>query len=435
MKKEILMATSTLRKLTGQLQRIEYCGMYVDLVRTSKGSVRIGSMPDITKFLTEHGFREEIVVVPEWEVSLAGDNRTGEEFVLWQAQIRGGVLKEYVGLESDVEQLQHRLEGIFPYFFDDKNLAVVRKDWLRKWFHPNVAAPCYKNGSLEICFEGGNIIISDGGRVLYDRNAVASIVNPDKGIETLLAGIPRDRRIREHLEVQPIGCGNGVQGTVANTIVRYGEYVIWIDPCGYPAQTLARHNIHWDDVTHYLFTHNHEDHVQGFTSCMQRARMEKRKLKLIIANNVFRILKDCYSPLFPDLEEFAEILPLQPGTPLQLGPIQIHSRWNHHILPYGTVGLKISAAGRSFGYSGDTKYDEEINKVLKRAELEAEWFACCDLVFHEIEFDNPDSVHTHWKQVESLQAKIDGKVLGYHTHSLANSPFPLAEEGHCYVLN
>ena len=88
--------------------------------------------------------------------------------------------------------------------------------------------------------------------------------------------------------------------------------------------------------------------------------------------------------------------------------LKIQSRWNHHILPYGTVGLKISAGGKCFGYSGDTKYDETINTVLKREELTAAWFAPCDLVFHEIEFNNPSSVHAHWKQVESLQRAISG---------------------------
>ncbi|WP_320173392.1 MBL fold metallo-hydrolase [Maridesulfovibrio sp.] len=428
------MTTSALQKLTEQVQRIEYCGMYVDLVSTSAGTVRVGSMPDVAKFLTEHGFREEVVVVPPWEVSLSGDNRTGEEFILWQAQIRGGILKEYVGLKQDVELLHSNLECIFPYFFDDKNLKVVRKDWLGKWFHYNVANPCYRKGSLEICCEGGNVVVSDGGAVLYDRNSHAPAGSPDKEIEALLETIPRGGRIRDVLEVLPIGCGNGVFGTVANTIVRYGEYVIWIDPCGYPAQALARCNIHWDDITHCLFTHNHEDHVQGFSACMYRACKSNRKLKLILADNVFRVLSDLYSPLFPSMREHVEVLSLMPGIPLQVGPIQIDSRWNHHILPYGTIGLKISAGGSSFGYSGDTKYDERINKILNRPELEAEWFASCDLVFHEIEFDNPDSVHTHWKQVESLQSKIKGKVLGYHCPFLTNSPFPLAEEGKCYVL-
>ncbi|WP_163350032.1 MBL fold metallo-hydrolase [Desulfovibrio sp. JC010] len=428
------MTSSTLRKLTDRVQRIEHCGMFVDLVRTSKGTVRVGSMPDVVKFLNGHGFREEIVVVMPWEVSMSGDNRTGEEFVLWQAQIRGGILKEYTGLPQDVQQLHQNLERIFPYFFDDQNLKVVRKDWLDRWCHFNVADPCYKNGGLEICCKNGDVIIKDAGEALYRRSDFPVLENPDESIEKLLTSIPRDGKNRDKLEVTPIGCGNGVTGTVANSIVRFGEYVIWIDPCGYPAQTLAQRGIHMDDITHYLFTHNHEDHVQGFTACLQRARMLGRKLNLILADEVFRVLAEQYGPLFPDLAEYVDLHSLSPAKPLQLGPIKIHSRWNHHILPYGSIGLKIFAGGRCFGYSGDTKYDESINKILNRPELEAQWFGDCDLIFHEIEFDNPYSVHSHWKQIEALQSKISGRVLGYHCPRLANSPFPLAEEGRCYVV-
>lgn len=427
------MSRSRLTTLTERVQRIDYCGMHVDLVATSKGTVRVGSMPDIAKFLDEHGFREEIVVIPEWEVSMAGDNRTGEEFILWQAQIRGGLLKEYVGQNHNVEQLHYHLGRIFPYFFDAKRLSIVRKRWLDNWFRPIIVEPLYRKGDLEVRCSKGGVVISDEGRVVYDRSEFAPAGTSDDDIESLLATVSRDQTPRDCLEITPIGCGNGFNGTVANTLVRFGKYVIWIDPCGYPAHTLARHNIHWDDITHFLFTHNHEDHTQGFTACLERARKCRRRLNLLVADSVFRLLDKLYSPLFPDLKNLVNVQPLMPGIPLNLGPVKIESRWNHHILPYGTVGLKISAGGKCFGYSGDTKYDETINAILKREELTAAWFASCDLVFHEIEFDNPNSVHTHWKQVESLQQAIPGKILGYHTAFLENSPFDLAKEGCRYL--
>lgn len=429
------MNRSRLTTLTDRVKRIDYGGLHVDLVNTSKGTIRVGSMPDVAKFLTEHGFREEMVVVPDWQVSLAGDNRTGEEFVLWQAQMRGGLRKEYVGLSGNVNQMHHHLGRIFPYFFDEKRLSIVKKKWLGNWFHPNPCEPIYRNGELEVLCNSDNIVISDEGKVVYDRFDCIPSGTVDDDIESLLETIPRDKTARDCLEIIPIGSGNGFSGTTANTLVRFGEYAIWIDPCGYPAHTLARHNIHWDDVTHFLFTHNHEDHTQGFTACLQRARSYGHRLNVLVAGNVFRLLKELYSPLFPDLMDLVNVQLLQPGSPLNIGPIKIESRWNHHILPYGTIGLRISAGGKCFGYSGDTKYDELINKVLRREELTAEWFAPCDLVFHEIEFDNPGSVHTHWKQVESLQRSISGKVLGYHTPFLENSPFDLVREGGRYLLD
>ncbi|WP_163339457.1 MBL fold metallo-hydrolase [Desulfopila sp. IMCC35008] len=428
------MRCSRVTNLTERVHRIDCGGMHVDLVATSSGTVRIGSMPDIAKFLVEHGFREEIVVVPDWEVSLAGDNRTGEEFVLWFAQTKGGLVKEYVGQRRNVEQLHYHLGRIFPYFFDAKRLSIVRKRWLDNWCRVNIAQPHYRKRDLEVRCDKGEIIVLDKGRVVYDRSEFTP-VGTDDDIEALLATVPRDQAPRDCLEITPIGCGNGFNGIVANTLVRFDKYVIWIDPCGYPAHTLAEHDIHWDDITHFLFTHNHEDHIQGFTACLQRARKHRRRLRILAADSVFRLLDKVYSPLFPDLKDLVVVQSLVPGIPFELGPVTIESRWNHHILPYGTIGLKISAGGRCFGYSGDTKYDEVINNVLKREELTAAWFAHCDLVFHEIEFDNPDSVHSHWKQVELLQQAIQGKVLGYHTEYLEHSPFDLAEEGVRYLLD
>ncbi len=428
------MTTSRLTDLADGVQRIDYCGRHVDLIATSQGMARIGSMPDIAKFLKEHGFREDIVVLPDWEVSQAGDNRTGEEFILWHAQSQGELAKKYIGLHRNVKQVHHHLGRIIPYYFDEKRLAIVRMRWLAWWFQPQSINPSFCNGDLEIVCRDGNTVISDAGRVIYAESDFDHAGNTDDEVESLLASIPADKAKRDCLEIIPIGCGNGFYGTASNTIVRFDEYVIWIDPCGYPAHTLARHNIHWDDVTHVLFTHNHEDHVQGFTACLQRARKQKRRLNLLTPGTVFRLLQELYTPLFPDLNDHVRVTPLLPGTPLNIGPIVIESRWNHHILPYGTVGLKISANGKSFGYSGDTKYDAEINSILKREELLASWFAPCDLVFHEIEFDNPHSVHTHWEQVAALQQAISGKVLGYHAPYLANSPFELVKEGQRYLL-
>lgn len=429
------MSRSSLTELTERIQRISYCGMHVDLVSTSGGIVRIGSMPDIVKFLFEHGLREEIVVVPPWQVSLAGDNRTGEEFILWVAGKRNWPRKDYVGAENDVAHLEYRLDQIFPYFFDEKCLSVVNKGWLGSWFHNASSCSNYIKENLEIISTTSGVVITDEDQEIYNHQTIASGALADIEIENYLTTIPRTQRKQGYLEIIPVGCGNGFHGIVSNCLVRYGKDMIWIDPCGYPAHSLGRHGIHWDDVTHYLFTHNHEDHTQGLTACLYRARLKDQPMNLLAAESVFQVLKKSYSPLFPDMEKLVNVQYLQPGTSFHLGPVTIESRWNHHILPYGTIGLKFFAGGKCFGYSGDTKYDEDINKKLGRPDLMADWFSPCDLLFHEIDFDNPKSVHTHWKQVQSLDRSIAGKVLGYHAAYLEDAPFNLAREGCRYILS
>ncbi len=428
------MVCNCLTQLTRDVKRIENCGMHVDLIKTSKGTVRVGSMPDVSKFLTHHGFREEIVVVPDWEGSMAGDNRTGEEFVLWRAQVKGGIQKKYVGLPADVMHMQNSLDETFSFFFDPSRISIIKKRWLKKWFHGQPATPVYANGSLKITVAGGNIILSDCGRVLYDQLELKQVQSPDFQVEDVLAGVVRDSLPRQTLEVKVVGAGNGFVGTVTNCIVRFGTQVIWVDPCGYPAHTLARQGVHWDDITHIIVTHNHEDHIQGFSACLKRAEFARTPLNLITAPSIFGLLKKQFTPLCPGFDTLVNFIALVPGISLETGAVRIDSRWNHHFLPYGTLGFKISAGGKTFGFSGDTKLDETINGIVNREELLPEWFAGCHLVFHEVDFDNPGSVHTHWKQVEKLQQVISGQVLGYHAPFLENGPLPLVQEGKTYYL-
>lgn len=424
----------SLTPLTSHVKRIEHKGMTVDLIKTSRGMVRAGSMPDISKFLNLHGFREEFVMVPDWEGSMAGDNHTGEEFVLWQAQVRGGIQKQYVGSPGNLMQMYQNLDETFSFFFDPKRISIVKKRWLNNWFNRQPATPVYENGPVKIRVDKGNMVLWDHGQVLYDRLEFKPSQNPDDAVEAVLENLPRDSTPRHHLEILAVGTGNGFVGTVASFMVRFAGQVIWIDPCGYPAHTLAGHGIHWDDITHILITHNHEDHIQGFSACLKRAEHRGIPLNLITAPGIHRLLKKQFSRLCPGFTRWVNFIPLVPGTLLKLGEMQLTSRWNHHFLPYGTLGLKISGGGKTFGFSGDTKFDETINGIMKRDELLPQWFALCDLVFHEVDFDNPNSVHTHWKQVEKLQQAITGQVLGYHTPYLANAPFPLVQEGKTYCL-
>jgi ribonuclease BN (tRNA processing enzyme) len=330
--------------------------------------------------------------------------------------------------------MHSHLDETFSFFFDPGRLSIVRKRWLAKWFKPSPTEEIYSGEDLEIRVDRGNIVIKDQGRTVYDRMALRPRVNPDEEVEEVLAGVARDGRSRDRLEIMPVGTGNGFVGTVSSALVRFGTVAILIDPCGFPAHTLARHGVHWDDVTHLLVTHNHEDHIQGFSACLKRAATTRRPLSLVTAPSIHRLLRKQFTPLCPEFDSLVALTPMEPACPIRVGRILIECRWNHHFLPYGTLGLRLSAGGRTVGFSGDTKLDANLNAVLKRDELGYGWFGNCGLVLHEIDFDNPGSVHTHWKEVEKLQKAIPGKVLGYHTPFLAHAPVPLAREGTVYSM-
>ncbi len=428
------MGTSSLIRVNGSTQRIEQYGMHIDMVKTSKGIVRIGSMPDISKLLNFYGFREEIVLIPSWAGSMAGDNYTGEEFVLWQAQVKGSIKRAYVGFPENVDLLYRHLDETFSYFFDDARIHIIKKRWLKKWFGRHPVSSAYENGALKILIEDQNIVLTEKGQTLYNQSDLKPSYDSDAIVEEELGKVPRDSRYRPNFEITPIGTGNGFVGTVASSVVRFGDKVIWIDPCGYPAHTLARNRIHWDDITHILITHNHEDHIQGFSACLKRAQKKEQPINLITSPSVYNLLKKQFSLLCPDFSSLVNLISILPEKGLDLDGLDIECRWNHHFLPYGTLGLKFKAKGKTFGYSGDTKFDTRINEIVGREALLPQWFADCDLTFHEVDFDNPNSVHTHWKALEHLAQSVPGQVLGYHTPFLANAPLPLAEQGKTYGL-
>ncbi len=429
-----MIKSNALKRLNSRVKRIEHFGLHVDLVKTSKGVVRIGSMPDISKLLNFHGFRDEIVIVPPWKGSMAGDNHTGEEFVLWNAQVKDSIKKAYVGAPEDLNLIYRHLDGTFSFFFDENRINIVKKRWLKKWFDRQPASPVYENGSLKILIENRNIILTDQGCTLYNRNELEASYNPDTLVEAVLEKTARDSHHRPALEIKAIGTGNGFVGTVASCIVRFEKLVIWIDPCGYPAHSLAQNQVHWDDITHILITHNHEDHIQGFSACLKRAEKTGHPINLITAPSIYEVLEKQFTPLCPDFSQLIRLIPIVPGKKLSLDSIEVECRWNHHFLPYGTLGLKFTGGGKCFGFSGDTKFDDRINEAVNREELLPQWFAACDLVFHEVDFDNPNSVHTHWKALEKLAGFVSGRVLGYHTPFLANAPLPLVEQGKTYCL-
>jgi len=428
------MRSHQLSTLTHEVQRLENAGIFVDLIKTSRGTVRIGSMPDIAKYLSQYGFREEIVVIPEWEGSMAGDNRTGEEFVLWYSQVRGDIGKHYVGTAKNVTRMYNHLDETFSFFFDAKRISIVKQKWLDTWFQKKIVNPVYQNDSLQINIKKENIVVSDEGQIIYNYRDFSPLQSCDDQVENILGQIPRDSIPRQYMEVTAVGTGNGFTDVVSSFIVRAGKEVIWIDPCGYPASALARHNIHWDDVSHILISHNHEDHVQGFSACIKRAEYTGRPLNLITSSSIYRILKKQFELLCPEFEKHVNFIPITPGESAQLGAIELKCRWNHHFLPNGTLGFKFYFGGKVFGFSGDTKFDENINAILKRDELLPQWFKSCDLVFHEVDFYSPGSVHTHWKQLEKLCQEISALVLCYHTPVLTNGPLPQVVEGKTYHL-
>ncbi|MBN2031712.1 MAG: hypothetical protein JW836_00430 [Deltaproteobacteria bacterium] len=421
-----------LKRLTNAVSRLENEALYVDLVTTSNIQLRVGAMPDVSKVMSQLGVEANCVVVADWEASQAGDNHIGEEFVQWRAQVYGGPCKDYFGKRATLNVLYRNLDRTFSYFFDPKMTTIVRKRWLCKWVKRQPVEVIGKLGSLRIEFKKNNILVFEGSRKIYDRREYRSPVEPGILVEQALAKVRRDGNNRDALEVIVAGSGNGFFGTSASFIARFGRRALWIDPCAQPAHSLARIGVHWDDVTDLFISHNHEDHILGFSACLKRKMDRGERLRVITAKSIYEVLRKQYLPLFPEMDQCVEWMEVKPGKALDLDGMNIITRWNHHFLPYGTLGLKITAGGETWGLSGDTKFDHKINALLGREELTESWFSDCKLIFHEVDFFNPGSVHTYWKELERIRDSVKGEVFAYHTAALENPPIPIAQDAKTY---
>lgn len=416
--------------------RIGNTSIFVDIVYTSIGIIRIGSMPDIYKFLRKYGIEEHIIIVPDWYVSQGGDNRTGEEFCLWSSTLFHKYPRIFVGKKSNVDKLYRNLDMVFSYYFDSSMTRVIKKRWLNKLF---IRAELknetvYNKDNVEIKFEDEKIIIIDNNKVKYE--SIPDFSESDMFIEKILSLIPRFKKSSTSMEVTVVGNGNGYIGTTSSFVFKLGEYMLWIDPCAQPAFSLGKVGIHWDDVSHILITHNHEDHILGFTACLKRAIDKRKKIKLITAPTIYKILLKQFNTLFPNIEKYIEFISLTPDKSITLGDSKIEARWNHHIIPYGTLGIKVSRKGSCCGFSGDTKYDEKIIASLKRKELEPKWFESCDVVFHEVDFESSKTVHTNYKELLKLEKNMNAELFVYHTDSSkVRGGLNMALEGKKYILN
>lgn len=418
--------------------RIGNQSIYVDFIYTSSGIIRIGSMPDISKYTRKHKINENFVILTDWNCSLGGDNRTGEEFNFWcyASSLKRPPL--YVGKKNNITELYKNLDMIFSYYFDDSRTKIVRTEWLNKLFNQWVVEEknIFRVGDTEVKFEDSEIIILDKGKKVF--RGLPDFYKNYELIERELSSVKRIKNyssLDNYIEVVVIGNGNGFIGTPSSFVVKFSDYMIWIDPCGQPALSLGRAGIHWNDITHILITHNHEDHISGFTACLKKARDNGEKIKLITAPSIYEVLIKQFSPLFPDIREYIELIKLSPDNPITFDNYKLKVRWNHHILPYGTLGLKICTKGSCWGLSGDTKYSMDIVRKLKKEELSPEWFAECNVVFHEVEFDNPNGVHTYYKDLLELQGKIKGRIFVYHADPYKiKGGFVFAEECKRYII-
>jgi ribonuclease BN (tRNA processing enzyme) len=189
-----------------------------------------------------------------------------------------------------------------------------------------------------------------------------------------------------------------------------------------------------DDIDQVLVTHLHGDHVGGLEQWLFQRRFVTRRPCTILAIPAVlaglwegRLRGGMATLLGTDgvmrsmtLEDYATLVPLAEGV-TQHGDLAIGWRPTIHHVP--TSALRLSAGGRSVGYSADTAYDPGL----------IAWLATSDLVIHETNL----GVHTPLARLMEQPAELQARMRLIHypdCHDPDTSPLACAREGDVYRI-
>jgi len=408
-----------IKRLTPRVLRIKNSFCSVDIVRTSAGLVRVGGMPDLARFLKKHRINTDFVVVLPPEVSMSGDNHAGEESVLGNEMASSlPKVRTYIGEAGDLFNLMRRVRagvGLRP----GDETARRADDSLFRRLVRTVAVPAISRRvrlgpRTEILFMDDNVEIVDDHDLVYDLREHQSRLNVSYRMERLFEKINRRQRTGTSLGIFTVGAANGPFRRSASFIVQYAGRRVWIDPCAYPLETLARYGLPVDSITDVLVTYDSEEHIAGLPALLKRARETRRRIDLIATEQVYASVKSRFGYLFENkLDKLVNLVKVMPSVPLPYHKGILGVRLNFYPSRRSPLGVKIGYNGEEIALSGDTCYDENAIAALARPDYGWQWFRNSGIVFHEADLRDPGPGHSLYREVQKLKKKIRGKVLIY----------------------
>lgn len=201
------------------------------------------------------------------------------------------------------------------------------------------------------------------GHVTEKRLTVLPPRRANRPIPAELAAAIRFATERPRFGVTPLGTSHGFDpsGDVTSFVIWVAAKGILVDPSIEALAYLDRIGVAPADVPYVLLTHVHADHDGGLIEKL----LGGSRTTVIASDPVFRSFREKASIVTDhdfEAEGLVDHLPANPGRPVKLpiggGLMTIETRWNLHPIP--TNGFRLSFEGKTFGYSGDTKYDRAL---------------------------------------------------------------------------
>ena len=222
--------------------------LYTDIVKAGNVYIRIGTQPQISKLLKKHKLNPKYIILVPPVITQAGDNYTGEEFVLWNKYFNNDLNPNiYIGCKKYVKYLYKRLKYTINQLFNNKKIKIIRKNNIRKLFKPVIVKPksIYKiNKTTRVQCMINNILIFHNDKLIYDWRESKPSVNIDKTVSSILKPFKKlKHKNKDELTIIPLGTGNGFNGHTSNFIIQYADRNIWVDVMAEPFLALKKINM------------------------------------------------------------------------------------------------------------------------------------------------------------------------------------------------
>jgi ribonuclease BN (tRNA processing enzyme) len=242
--------------------------------------------------------------------------------------------------------------------------------------------------------------------------------------------------------VLPLGMGEFFSRKYynSNLLLRLGDRLVQVD-CPAPYRRMLGEAtagmgvgggaLDYGDIDDVIITHLHGDHSNGLEGLLLwRFYKERKKTRIHTSPEVIEDLwnklrgsmswaTDAQGRLFRGmaLEDYAEVVEWPAGSRQELAGAVFETRRTDHSVP--TFGFRVSFEGRSFGYSCDTRYNEDYVR----------WLGECDFVIHECNAAPP---HTQYEQLLGVDPAIRAKMALIHVgdeFDVAGSAIRVVEQG------
>jgi len=247
--------------------------------------------------------------------------------------------------------------------------------------------------------------------------------------------IPDDRRHairfatdRPRFGVTPLGTSHGFDpaGDLTSFVIWIGSHGILVDPSPESLIYLDRIGVAPVDIPYVFLTHVHADHDGGLIEKL----LSGRRTTVVASDVVFRAFVEKARLITGhtfESERLVRHLSANPGHPVWISlageRVMIETRWNLHPIP--TNGFRLRCGDRTFGYSGDTKYDPQLLAELRdTGRLDAQQYAdlahffwtpegepTVDLLYHEA---GVPPIHTNREHLAPLPETIRRRTWLVH---------------------